>query len=164
MALRPDRTTIDTDIRFFMEQVAERGGIVSYTVTGVNPSGAANDQSENKVSYVAEPSGLRPAGLLMNDMVNLDLTRQHKNFHKDEIQYGGKVTVNRKCTVVTDRIYPGHTPLAGQTAYVGHSGYLCNSDVATDDTDLTGETRKVGRFETRKDEDGFAEVTVNLPN
>jgi hypothetical protein len=159
MALRPDRRTIDTDIRFFMNEVAERGGIVCYGATGVNPSGAATDQAENLVTYAAAPSGKKPAGLLMNDMVNLDLTRQHKNFHKDEIQQGGKVTVNTKCTVTTDMIYPGQTPLPGEKAYVGHSGFFSRVKVQADDTG----DHVVGRFETRKDEDGFATVSVNLP-
>lgn len=159
MALRPDRRTVDTDIRHFMNSVAERGGIVCWDVTGVNPSGAANDQSENNVAYVAAPSGHKPVGVLMNDVVNLDLTRQHKNFHKDEIQVGGKVTINAKATVTTDYIYPGHNPMPGDVAYVGHSGYIANKKVQADDTG----NHIVGRFETRKDEDGFATVTINLP-
>jgi hypothetical protein len=160
MALRPDRRTIDSDIRHFMNTTAERGGIVCWSVSGsVNPSGAANDQAENVVAYVATPSGKKPVGVLMNDVVNLDLTRQHQNFHKDEIQLGGKVTIYPKCTIVTDYVYPGQTPLPGETAYVGHSGYFSNRKIQADDSG----THIVGRFETRKDEDGFATISVNLP-
>ena len=52
----------------------------------------------------ANPSGAYPLGVLLNDMVNLDLTRQHLNQHKDEVQKGGKITILRKGYVVTDAI------------------------------------------------------------
>lgn len=162
MGLKADRRFVDGDISFFMNSVAERGGIVSFT--GTASSGAAMDQAESTVDYVAEPSGVEPVGVLMTDVVNLDLTRQHANWHQEEVQVGGKVNVWTKCTVVTDRVYPGHTPAPGDRAYVGHSGYIASADVATDDTDLTGVERVVGRWETGKNEDGFAKVSVNLPN
>jgi Arc/MetJ family transcription regulator len=44
----------------------------------------------------ALPSGKVPVGLLLNDMVNIDLTRQHLNQHKDEVQKGGKVTLLKR--------------------------------------------------------------------
>lgn len=161
MSLKADRRHVDSDIAHFMNSTATRGGIVSVTAT--ISSGAAMDQSEATVAYVAEPSGVEPLGVLMCDVVNLDLTRQHPNWHKEEVQVGGKVTVWTKCTVVTDYIYPGHTPTPGQIAYVGHSGYIAASDVATDHVDSTGDTRKVGRFVTAKNADGFAKVDINLP-
>lgn len=161
MALKADRRFVDGDISFFMNAVAERGGIVS--MTGTAASGAAMDQAESTVGYVADPSGVNALGVLMTDVVNLDLTRQHANWHKEEVQLGGKVNVWTKGTVVTDQIYPGHSPAPGGRAYVGHSGLLAASDVATDDTDLTGDTRVVGRWETAANEDGFAKVSVNLP-
>lgn len=161
MALKSDRRHVDSDISFFMNATAERGGIVSVTATA--SSGAAMDQAEATVAYVANPSGVEPHGLLMNDVVNLDLTRQHPNWHKDEVQIGGKVTVWTKGEVTTNWIYPGHTPTPGARAYVGHSGYLATSDVATDDTDTDGSTRVVGRFLSSKNEDGYVKVSVNLP-
>jgi ABC-type phosphate/phosphonate transport system ATPase subunit len=36
-------------------------------------------------------SGTKPAGLLLNDVVSLDLTRQHINWFRDEVQVGGNV-------------------------------------------------------------------------
>jgi hypothetical protein len=162
MSLKADRRHVDSDIAHFMNATATRGGIVSVTAT--LSSGAAMDQSESTVAYVAEPSGVNPLGVLMSDVVNLDLTRQHQNYHKEEVQLGGKVTVWTKCTVVTDYIYPGHTPVPGGRAYVGHSGYIAASDVTSDDSDLTGVERIVGRFVTAKNADGFAKVDINLPN
>ena len=91
MNLRTDRRHVDSDIGYFMTSVATRGGIVSIVTTG---SGAAMDQVEAEVGYVANPSGVQPVGVLMDDVVNLDLTRQHINWHKSEVQVNGK----RPCT------------------------------------------------------------------
>ena len=139
MALKADRHELATDISFFMDEVASRGGIACISTGG---SGAALDQAGAKVSYVADASGAVHAGLLLNDMVNLDLTRQHINWHKDEVQKGGKVTLLTQGNVVTNMIYPGDTPTAGGLAYVAHSGYIA----AANKDDTLGQSSVVGRF------------------
>ena len=154
MALKSDRHEFDTDISFFMNEVATRGGIASISTAG---SGAALDQGVALVSYTGEPSGTAPVGILLNDMVNLDLTRQHINQHKDEIQKGGKVTLLRKGWVVTNMI-AGTNPTAGQDAYVAHSGYLSASDIAADGTGPS-----IGTWLSTVDQDGYAKVSINLP-
>ena len=159
MAPKTDRSVLDTDISFFMNEAATRGGIASVSTGG---SGAAMDQGEALVTYAAVPSGKVPVGLLLNDMVNIDLTRQHLNQHKDEVQKGGKVTLLRKGYVVTDNIQG--SPSAGDPAYVAHSGNLAASDLSNDDTDADGSTRLVGRFLSSKDQDGYAKVYIDLPN
>tara|TARA_R110000824_G_scaffold136793_2_gene300528 strand:+ start:7666 stop:8169 length:504 start_codon:yes stop_codon:yes gene_type:complete len=163
MALKADRHELQTDISFFMNEVASRGGIACFSTAG---SGAAMDSNKALVTYDATPSGSVPAGLLMNDMVNIDQTRQHINWHKDEIQKGGKVTLLTQGWVVTDRIYPGNTPAVGNVAYVHHSGYISATVVALDGQfDTTMPTNlSVGRFLSKKDEDGYAKVSINLPN
>ena len=88
MALKGDRYELQTDVSFFMNEVAERGGCVTLASTST-PSGVAMDSSANVVTYVTNPSGKVPLGILLNDMVNIDLTRQHINWHKDELQKGG---------------------------------------------------------------------------
>lgn len=162
MALRPDRDILADDISFFMNSTASRGGVVSYV--GTASSGAAMDQSQATVGYVANPSGVTPVGILMTDVVNLDLTRQHSNWYKEEVQVGGKVRVARKCTVVTDFVLTGHSPSPGTRAWVGPSGYIATSDVATDAVAANANKRVIGVWDTGKDQDGFAKVTVNLPN
>jgi len=157
MALKTDRIHIDSQIDFFMNEVAERGGVVSISTLG---SGAAMDQAEQLGTYAANPSGGSTLGVLMGDMVNLDLTRQHENWHKEEVQIGGKVTIWNKCTVVTDRIYPGVTPAAGERAYVAHSGYIANSQVVGDSSTADP---VVGRFLSTLDEDGYCKVSVSIP-
>lgn len=160
MALKTDRSTLQTDISFFMNEAATRGGVVSISTGG---SGASMDNGSAVVTYAALPSGKVPVGLLLNDMVNIDLTRQHLNQHKDEVQKGGKVTILQKGTVVTNSL-EGTSPAVGNPAYLAHSGNLAASDLSNDDTDADGSTRLVGRFLSGVDEDGYAKVFIDLPN
>lgn len=159
MALKGDRYELQTDVSFFMNEVAERGGVVTLASTST-PSGAAMDSAANVVTYVANPSGKVAMGILLNDMVNLDLTRQHINWHKDEIQKGGKVTVLRKGYVLTNKISTSGTPAAGDKAYVADSGLISTSARATT---LDAGAVAIGRFLTAKDADGYAKVEINLP-
>jgi hypothetical protein len=155
MALKSDRYHISSRIDFFMNETAERGGIVSFSTGG---SGAAMDQSVQLATYSANPSGARPIGGLMNDMVSLDLTRQKLNPYKDEVQIGGKITIWEKGEILTNRIQPGITITAGQTAYLHASGYLSNTN------HLDHSNNVVGRWMSAKDQDGYAKVAINLPN
>lgn len=149
MALKPDRKyTVGTDISYFMNEVATRGIIVVHSTGG---SGAAMD--DNSATVVAPTStGGIPAGLLLNDVVNLDLTRQHINWHKDEVQLGGKVALLRQGYVVTNSVASGVEPAIGQDAYFTTSGNLTNNDNSV----------KVGRFLSLKDADGYIKVEINL--
>jgi hypothetical protein len=110
-----------------------------------------------QVAQGVNASGYKPVGVLMCDVTNLDLTRQHRNFHKEEIQVGGKATVWEKCEVTTNMLVPGITVAAGDNAYLGPSGLITNVDVGAIASPI------VGYFKTKKNEDGFAKVSVNLP-
>ena len=162
MALKTDRICVDSQIDFFMNEVAERGGIVSVSTAG---SGAAMDQAEQLCTYAASMSGVAPLGVLMCDMVNLDLIRQHENWHKEEVQQGGKVTIWSKGTVVTNRVVSAASVTAGAAAYIGPSGFFTTAPGATQ-TQETGtllDKYVVGRFMSTADEDGYIKVSVNLP-
>jgi hypothetical protein len=161
MALKQDRSTLQTDISFFMNEVAERGGVASLSTAG---SGASMDNGNAVVTYAADASGVVPMGLLVNDMVNIDLTRQHLNQHKDEVQKGGKVTLLTKGWVVTNSL-EGTAPNAGDLAYLGHSGKLATSNIVGDDgVDPDGSGRVCGRFLSDVDQYGYAKVFIDLPN
>ena len=147
MALRPDRNEVVTDLSFFMNETAERGIVVTAATQG---SGAAMDDSSAAVQ-VANNTAEKPVGLLLNDVVNLDLTRQHINYAKDEVQQGSKVLVLRVGTVVTDQISGSIT--MGDPAHFGEDGKLVGS-VTT--------SLQVGRFLSKKDADGFAKVAINI--
>lgn len=148
MALKPDRIELLTDVSFFMNTTAERGGVAS-VVTGA--SGVAMDDATAVVSYAAAASGAKPIGVLLNDVVNIDLTRQHINWHKDEVQLGGKVTLLRQGQVTTNKVTG--SPAAGVDAYVGASGLIGTS--ATNAV-------KIGTFLSSVDADGYAKLSVNL--
>ena len=72
MALKGDRHELDTDISFFMNETGNRGVVVSLSTGG---SGAAMDSSVALCTIAAEASGAEPLGILLNDVVNIDLTR-----------------------------------------------------------------------------------------
>jgi hypothetical protein len=151
MALKPDRIEAYTDISYFMNTTAERGGVVVHLTSG---SGVAMDDANAVVIY---PTGVnantKPAGLLLNDVVNYDLTRQHLNWYRDEVQVGGKVTLLRQGQVVTDVVATGVTPTAGTDAYYDVTGKL---------TTVSTNSVKVGRFLGGKDSDGYVKVDINI--
>lgn len=151
MALKPDRIEAYTDISFFMNSTAERGGIVVHA--GPGGSGVSMDDANAVVEYPEDPAETAPAGLLLNDVVNYDLTRQHINWHKDEVQVGSKVTLLRQGQVTTDSVASGVEPVAGDDAY-----YTALGDLTTDSTDSV----KVGRFLSSLDADGYVKVDINI--
>jgi hypothetical protein len=150
MALKSDRIELLTDISFFMTTVAERGGVVSAVTSG---SGVSMDDANAVVAYAAAASGAKPLGVLLNDVVDLDLTRQHINWHKDEVQVGGKVTLLRVGQVTTDMLVSGIVPTAGTPAYVGADGLI-----GTSSTNAV----QIGTFLSSKDADGYTKVSVNI--
>ena len=155
MALKADRNELDVDISFFMNETAEKGQIVSYSTAG---SGAAMDQAGALATVAAATGSVIPIGVLLNDVVDIDLTRQHINWHKDEVQKGGKVSILKKGYVVTDQIEG--TPTAGALAFMDDADTGKFAVAASiDDTEYTA----VGRFMSTKDEDGYCKVEVNLP-
>ena len=160
MALKADRYEESTDISFFYnEGTATRGGVVILADQGL-ASGAALDQGENLVKYGTATKDDVPVGILLNDVVNKDLTRTHLNQHKDEVQKGGKVTLMTRGWVVTNNIEG--SPKAGELAFASPftAGAVCNG---TTFAAQSGELA-IGRFMSRADGDGYAKVYVNLPN
>jgi hypothetical protein len=135
-----------------MNTTATRGGVVS-AVTATSGVGVSMDDAGAVVAYAATVSGSKPIGILLNDVVDIDLTRQHINWYKDEVQKGGKVTVLRQGQVTTDKIVAAATPSAGDDAYVGVSGLIGTSST---------NSVKIGQFLSAKDADGYAKVSVNL--
>jgi hypothetical protein len=157
MALKADRIEESTDIsHFYNAGTATRGGVV--VLDAANASGAAMDQAANLVKYATVAASDVPVGILLNDVVNKDLTRTHLNQYKDEVQKGGKVTVMTRGQVTTSNI-DSVTVVPGSLAYAssGTAGNLTN-------VSSKGEAHAVGRFMSTTDSDGYAKVSVNLPN
>ena len=165
MALKADRHEAITDISFFMNETAERGLIVVHSTAG---SGSAMDDSNALVTVPTTASGTFPAGLLLNDMVNIDLTRQHLNQHQDEVQKGGKVTLLKEGWVVTNKLEVNSKPTVGAAAYYASSGLLSTTNPVGRDDDITANTiasvqdSLVGRFLSTEDADGYAKVYIDI--
>ena len=149
MALRPTRNEFLTDLSFFMNETSERGVMIVASTQG---SGAAMDQSEAAVK-VASNVADKPVGLLLNDVVNLDLTRQHINYDQDEMQKGGKVLLLRAGFVVTDQISGAIT--LGDAAHFVDDGRFCSAAASC-------HSAQVGRWLSKKDSDGYAKLQINI--
>lgn len=156
MSLKGDRYEFKTDISYFMNEVATRGGVVSLLTVG---SGAAMDQAAALVTYAASSTGVKPVGVLMGDVVNYDLTRQHINFHRDEVQLGGKVRILQEGYVVTNNIIG--TPAVADIAVLTSSGNVMPVAGTAAGTNLSLRPY-VGWFGSAKDEDGYAKFNVEL--
>lgn len=155
MALKSDRNVIDTDISLVCNTVVAKGLFVCY---GTAASGVGNE-TPGVVSVASNPSGYKVAGLTLASFVDIDQTRQHRNFMKDEQVIGEKAPLLRKGYVVTNSL-ASCTPLPGQPAYLTVNGTITNTISATG-----GEvaTPRVGEFVTSKDEDGYVKININLP-
>lgn len=158
MALKPDREYNETtDITNFWTTVAaENGGCASVATQG---SGAAMGQNitdePNVVSYAADPSGAIAKGILLQTVTaRMSDNRDFINYENQEIRPSDKCTLVKKGFVVTDMIPAGQTPTAGAAAYLAASGYISPSQA-------TG-APQVGRFETTKDANGFARVSIDI--
>ena len=160
MALKADRYEESTDISYFSSATGVKGQVVCLDAAALaGASGAALDQGENTVSPQTAAVTDVPVGIVLNDVVDKDLTRTHLNQYKDEVQLGGKVTILTRGWVVTDQITG--TPKAGDMAYA--SDTLGEINVSAADAEATGNLA-LGRFMSRKDADGYAKVYINLPN
>ena len=162
MALKPDRSYVlnQVDVSYFMNTTGEAGIVVVHD-TSVTGSGAAMDDPGNVVKVAGSAaggqgsSGTRPAGVLLCDVVNLDLTRQHINYHKNEVQVGSKVELLRGgpgAWIVTNQI--SGTPSPGAKAYYTELGKFTPTALAGVD--------QVGRFGSAVDVDGYCKVFVNI--
>lgn len=153
MALKGDRHILYDDIRWFCNDVTERGVILVHSGSGA--SGVSMDDTLNLVTLpgTGSVSGLLPAGLLLNDFVNIDESRFHINFQKDEQRIGNKAHLLKKGWVFTDQLVTGNTPSAGVPAYLGASGKISTTSTVA---------ARVGTFKGRKDGDGFVLVEIDI--
>lgn len=155
MALKPDYELIESSINWSCEAVAERGTVLVLHTSG---SGVAIGATSGKGTLASSASGTKVLGYLMHDVVSLDETRYHRNFHKNERLTGEKVEIGRKGWVVTNKVTG--TPAVGDTAYLTSNGVVTPTVSSTGGTSATP---KVGWFASTLDADGYARVEFNLP-
>lgn len=158
MALKPHRIEdpFAQDISFYMDEVAERGGIAVLLTAGSGDGWkTVMGDTRNVVTYAANPVGKKPIGVLMNDMVTVSpATGFTPNYGlKDEMPVGAKCTLLKRGEVHTNKILG--TPVGGDSAYAAASG-------AFTPTSASG-LALVGMFLGNKDSDGYARVSINIP-
>lgn len=149
MALKGDREEFHHDIRWYMDEPAERGGVAVLQTAG---SGGYPGHRNNVVTYAATPAGRFPIGVLLHDVVNNDLSRHQPNPYRMQAQVGTKICLQKDGWVTTNMLAPTANPVGGEAAYLGPSGLF---------TTAAG-TAKVGQFLGGKDEDGFAPIRIEL--
>ena len=154
MALKGERTQLFDEIRYFCNDVTERGVFLAHSGSG--GSGVSYDQTLDLVYLpgTGSTSGLKPAGLLLNDIVDVDLTKYRLNMYKDEVKKGGKVHLLVKGRVFTNALKAGDTPSAGLPAYLAPTGFVTT-------TSGTG-IAQVGTFRDRKDANNFVLLDVDV--
>lgn len=155
MALKGERQIIDADIRYTCSTEAERGVGVVHDTSG---SGVALGSSAGNVKVVANPSGAKFAGLLLNDMVDIDETRYHRNFHKDEMKIGERCHIAKRGYFTTNKIIG--TPAVGDVATLSSSG---NFEPGKHASGGYVARPPVGTFTSIKDADGYATIELNVP-
>jgi hypothetical protein len=153
--IKGERVIIEDDITLSCDSVTLRGVGLVYNKQG---SGVALGDRAGSVLLAANPSGQRVAGILLNDVVNIDETRYHRNFHKDETMVNAPCRLLKKGRLTLDNIIGN--PMPGDTAYLDSSG---NFTPTPHPTGGLVARPKVGAFASRKDESGFAAIDFNLP-
>lgn len=164
MGLKGDRVIYRDRIDTYMNEAATRGHLVCSSTVA---SGVALDDSTQLGTISANPSGNVVIGVLMNDMVDIVATREFLNTQKDQVMKGSKVTLATEGWIVTDNLEAGAIT-AGEAAYIGNSGnFATDAAIAGYGCAVTEENnattyRKVGRFDTTKDENGYAKITFDI--
>jgi hypothetical protein len=156
MALKGDRAVYIDDISYVSEKAEEAGSLLCVKATQPTGRGVGAGQNEAApvaTSLAAIPSGTVVAGVLINNVVDIDQTRQHRNFQRVEQVVGENVTLLKDGFVRTNKI--SGTPAAGAPAYLATNGNFSPTQ--------TNAIPPVGKFETAKGTDGFAKVTVKIP-
>jgi hypothetical protein len=152
MGLKPLRVETErSTIQYFLNETAERGLVVIYDTSS---SGLGDMDDAGHLVKKPTDSGGVPVGVLMNDVVDLDLTRQRLNWHKDEVNKNSKVDILMGGMVRTNML-TGANPIPGSGAYFTTNGYITMT--------AGGTNSQIGRFHSAKDADGYADVYVNLP-
>ncbi len=158
MALKGNRVVEVSDIVMTMNDVAEPGVVLCFETAG---SGIALGDSAGTTQLAANPSGLKVHGVLLQNFVDIDQTRYHRNWHKDEQVIGEKANVMTKGWCVTNKLVSGGAPSLGDKAYLTANGEVTPT---VSSTGGVAATPLVGRFLGSKDESGYVKLEVNLPN
>lgn len=158
MALKIDRNEYGPgsrdNLEYFMNETAEAGHIVVHVTSSSGVGGMMDDSNALvKLADNANGSGEVPAGMLLGDVVNYDLTRQHINQYKRESQVGGKVRIIRGGVFTVNTFAASYDPAPGDPLY-----FTTNGKITSTSTNST----QIGRALGSKDSDGYAKIEINI--
>ncbi len=143
MALKADRS-VSYNQNYFMDEVAERGSFVfahPRTLGSPNTVVTKSPGPNPRMSFV---------GVLLDDVVDIDLTRQHINWSQNEVQKGGKVSIATRGWLVMKIPFRDTYPL-------GHPVYV---NPKTGRPSLIQWGIPIGRMMSKRDRDGFAKIEI----
>lgn len=140
----------DSEVSFYMDEEAERGCLVVYD-TGADVAQPALDDADNLAIVPAGTAGI-PIGILMDTVIDIDLTRHDLWHSRREVAIGDKVEIIRKGWFVTDQVDTGGTYYPGAAAY-WKAGGLFTSDSGS---------LQVGRFESDLDSNNFVRIRLDI--
>ena len=139
----------DSNIDYFVGEVATQGCIL------VAPTGTVYPPALDDPANVARvPSGAEdgyPVGLLLDEVVNKDLTVTSLNKQKREVAINGKVEMATAGEWITNQIHSSATVTIGATGY-----YAANGKIHS-----TGHY-PVCTFSSDKDADGYVKIKLRL--
>lgn len=118
MSLLPSRQTQEVSIDYPCPYTQERGGLLTWVMAS----------GMYFVQYAADPSGVKFAGMQLNDIENVNFVRQpFQQYLRDIDVPFAIVGAAHQGDFITDWIYPVGTINQGDFAYVGPSGMITNS-------------------------------------
>lgn len=154
MALKPDRVIEMSSVHGTLSDVASKGVVLAYSTGG---SGAVLGDNKQVYTLSASASGVKVAGVLLQDVVNIDQTRYTRNMSKEEAVIGDFVDVATKGWVLTTK-YTG-TPTHHAPAYLTANGVVTPTVSSTGGTVATP---FVGYFGGAPDEDGYVKLEFDI--
>lgn len=163
--LNPDRNPVLESIAYFMLSTGDAGRIAfQYPVgSGSQALGNGLDSTNNKIEYVNAAghlvSGRKPVGMVLQNVVNIDFSRQELNRYSNDRQVNSKVLVGVIGEYSTNCWGPSQLNTGVSlpaNVYAGPSGCLY-----TDNYSVSGYPL-VGKALTGKDANGFAMVRIDI--
>lgn len=162
--LNPDRNPVLESIAYFMLSTGDCGRIAfQYPVaSGSQALGNGLDSTNNKIEYVnsISVSGRKAVGMVLQNVVNIDFSRQELNRYSSDRQVNSKVLVGVIGEYSTNCWGAGQLSTGVQLpaiVYAGPSGCLY-----TDAAHATSGYPAVGKALTGKDANGFAMVRIDI--
>lgn len=149
MALAPSRQIFQTNIRYALNEVTERG-VICCIVAGTTAAG------EVTATAVATGVGVKPIGVLLDDVEDLNFDRHGEYRQRNVVDVGSVIGICAKGDLETDKI--SGTPRAGDPAYLHANGNVS----ATRLSDGITPAPQVGYFLSGLNANGFAAVHFDL--